>query len=270
MNGIAKITHLTAFPEPEEVGLALGSRLNPFGNDHVFDSETDQVEDFKFGEEVVSVFDDMVDRSVPFYREMQRMIAEMVGDYAAPGSNVYDLGCSTGTTMLCIDRFVDPSVRFVGIDNSPEMLERCRTKLDERGVKRCVDLQFGDLNQGIKVENASVVLLVLTLQFVRPLYREKLIASILEGMNENGALILVEKVIGEDSLFNRQFIKYYYDMKRRNGYSELEISQKREALENVLIPYKLLENRELLLNKGFRYCDTFFKWYNFTGMIAVK
>ncbi|WP_343225968.1 carboxy-S-adenosyl-L-methionine synthase CmoA [Luteolibacter marinus] len=230
----------------------------------------DHLPDFKFGEQVVSVFDDMVGRSVPFYGEMQRMIAEIAGDYAVPGTTVYDLGCSTGTTFLCIDPNVAPDVKFVGIDNSPEMLERCRLKLDRHGMKRDVELRHGDLNQGVEIGNASLVLLVLTLQFVRPLYRDKLVASILDGMNENGALILVEKVIGEDSLFNRQFIKYYYDMKRRNGYSELEISQKREALENVLIPYKLMENREMLLRAGFRHCDTFFKWYNFTGMIAVK
>jgi tRNA (cmo5U34)-methyltransferase len=89
-------------------------------------------------------------------------------------------------------------------------------------------------------------------------------------MNDQGCLILIEKVLGEDSLFNRLFIKYYYDMKRRHGYSELEISQKREALENVLIPYKLLENRELLLRTGFKSVDVFFKWYNFCGIIAVK
>lgn len=254
----------------DEVASALGSTAGNSGRDQVFDAATPRIADFKFGEQVVSVFDDMVDRSVPFYREMQRMIAEIAGDYAAPGTNVYDLGCSTGTTLLCIHPKVDPGVRFVGIDNSPEMLERCRAKLEERGISREIDLRFADLNEGLEIENASLVLLVLTLQFVRPLYRDKLVAGILEGMNENGALIVVEKVLGEDSLFNRQFIKYYYDLKRRNGYSELEISQKREALENVLVPYKLLENREMLLRAGFRYCDTFFKWYNFTGMIAVK
>jgi tRNA (cmo5U34)-methyltransferase len=89
-------------------------------------------------------------------------------------------------------------------------------------------------------------------------------------MNENGALIMVEKVLGEESLFNRFFIEHYYDFKRRSGYSDLEITQKREALENVLVPYKLLENRELLLRCGFRYVDVFFKWYNFCGIIAVK
>ncbi|BCX48106.1 carboxy-S-adenosyl-L-methionine synthase [Haloferula helveola] len=238
--------------------------------DRVFDTPDENVADFRFGAKVASVFDDMVSRSVPFYGEMQRMIAEMVGDYAVPGSNVYDLGCSTGTTFLGIDGKVAPAVKFVGVDNSSEMLDKCRTKLSAAGITHEVELVNADLNGGVRIENASVVMLVLTLQFVRPLYRDKLIADILEGMNENGALILVEKVIGEDSLFNRQFIKYYYDLKRRHGYSELEISQKREALENVLIPYKLLENREMLLRAGFRYCDTFFKWYNFTGMIAVK
>jgi len=111
---------------------------------------------------------------------------------------------------------------------------------------------------------------MLTLQFVRPLYRDALLASIYQGMNENGCLILVEKVLGESSTLNRLYIKYYYDFKRQNGYSDLEISQKREALENVLIPYKLLENRELLLRTGFRSVDVFFKWYNFCGIIAVK
>jgi tRNA (cmo5U34)-methyltransferase len=113
-------------------------------------------------------------------------------------------------------------------------------------------------------------MLVLTLQFIRPLRREKLISDIFRGMRPNACLIVVEKVLGEDSVFNRQFIKYYYDMKRRHGYSEMEISQKREALENVLIPYKLLENRELLLKSGFRAVDVFFKWYNFAGIVAIK
>ncbi len=112
--------------------------------------------------------------------------------------------------------------------------------------------------------------MVLTLQFVRPLYRERLIRSIYDGLTENGCLILVEKVLGENSTFNRLFIKHYYEMKRRNGYSELEIAQKREALENVLIPYRLEENKELLRRAGFRHVDVFFKWYNFCAIIAMK
>ena len=105
---------------------------------------------------------------------------------------------------------------------------------------------------------------------MRPIYREKLLDDIYKGLDPGGVLILVEKILAEDSLFNRDFIKYYYNYKRRNHYSEMEISQKREALENVLIPYKLSENITLLRDRGFESCEVFFKWYNFSGFIAVK
>jgi tRNA (cmo5U34)-methyltransferase len=198
------------------------------------------------------------------------MIAELALDFAVDGTNIYDLGCSTGTTLLNLNRGIGNRVKYIGMDYSEDMIVKCRKNLYEKGFSGECELICADLNKGIHFENASVVLMVLTLQFIRPLYRDKLIESVFRGINDNGCLILVEKVLGEDSLFNRLFIKYYYDMKRRNGYSELEISQKREALENVLIPYRLLENRELLLRQGFRYCDVFFKWYNFCGMVAVK
>ncbi|HHT9111667.1 MAG TPA: carboxy-S-adenosyl-L-methionine synthase CmoA [Candidatus Brocadiaceae bacterium] len=238
--------------------------------DEVFKENMANIADFAFGEKVASVFDDMLDRSVPFYRETQRMIVEMAGDFAVDGTNIYDLGCATGTTLLNLGQNIPSNVKFVGVDNSQDMLDKCKQKLAEHNFSREHTLVCADLNQGIDIENASIVIMVLTLQFVRPLKRDNLVRSILKGLNENGCLILVEKVLGEDSVFNRLFIKYYYDFKKRNGYSELEISQKREALENVLIPYKLLENRELLLKEGFRYCDVFFKWYNFCGMVAVK
>jgi tRNA (cmo5U34)-methyltransferase len=239
------------------------------GQDKVFREEK-KAEDFKFGANVVSVFDDMVTRSVPFYLEMQRMMTEIAADYAVPGTNVYDLGCSTGTTLVNLDRVLPEDVNFVGIDDSKEMLIKCKSNFEAAGLKRKYDLELVDLNRGVKLENPSVVVLCLTLQFIRPLYREKLMEEIYSQLNENGCLILIEKVLGEDSMFNRQFIKYYYDYKRRNHYNEMEIAQKREALENVLIPYKLMENRELMLNTGFRYVETFFKWYNFCGMVAVK
>jgi tRNA (cmo5U34)-methyltransferase len=240
------------------------------GRDQVFSVPTSRVEDFKFGKKVVSVFDDMVSRSVPFYGEMQRMIAELAADFAAKDSVVYDLGCSTGTTMIGMNELIDPTIKFVGIDESEEMLKKCDLKLKEANFTRPYELRDGNLNQGVQLEKASVVVLCLTLQFVRPLYREKLITDIYNQLPENGALIIVEKVLGEDSLFNRLFINYYYDFKRRNNYSEMEISQKREALENVLIPYKLMENREMLIQKQFRFVEVFFKWYNFCGLIAVK
>jgi tRNA (cmo5U34)-methyltransferase len=114
------------------------------------------------------------------------------------------------------------------------------------------------------------VVMLLTLQFIRPLYRGQLIRNIYHGLHDQGCLILVEKITLEDSLLNRLFIQHYYDMKRRNGYSELEISRKRESLENVLIPYRSEENRTLLLSEGFRCCEEFFRWYNFAGLVAIK
>lgn len=212
----------------------------------------------------------MLARSVPFYAELQRMICEIAADFAAPGSSVYDLGCSTGTTLLALDRVVPSDVRFVGVDSSPDMLDRARGKWRELGLDRPCDLVCGDLEKGVPIRDASVVIMNLTLQFVRPLRRQHVIADIAEGLLPGGCLILIEKVLGNHSTLNRLFIDYYYDFKRRNGYSDLEIARKREALENVLIPYHYDENRELLLRNGFSVCDCFFRWYNFCGMLALK
>ncbi|WP_346860516.1 carboxy-S-adenosyl-L-methionine synthase CmoA [uncultured Draconibacterium sp.] len=238
--------------------------------DKVFKEKADQSTDFRFDKKVVDVFDDMVVRSVPYYLEIQRMMVELANTFAKPNTNLYDLGCSTGTTMISMSKELDKSVGFVGIDESPQMLESCRNNLDANGVEQVVKLNSFDLNKGVEIENASVVILCLTLQFVRPLYRAKLIQSIYDQMNPGGAIILVEKVIGEGSDFNRKFIDYYYDYKRRNDYNDMEIAQKREALENILIPFKLSENIHMLEEAGFKDCETFFKWYNFTGLIAIK
>jgi tRNA (cmo5U34)-methyltransferase len=240
--------------------------------DRLFAAPRRRIDDFNFGKDTAVVFDDMLDRSVPFYAEIQRQVAELAADFAAEGTAVYDLGCSTCTSFLQISRALPAGadVRFVGIDSSPEMLEIARQKLTEAGFAYEYELRCADLDREIDIRDASVVLLVLTLQFVRPLQRERLIRRIAQGMAENGCLILVEKVLGESSTFNRLFIKHYYEMKKRNGYSELEIAQKREALENVLIPYRLEENKDLLRGQGFQHVDVFFKWYNFCGMLAMK
>ena len=238
--------------------------------DEIFRDSIKSISDFRFDSKVASVFDDMLVRSIPFYEEIQRMILEMVQDVAVDGTQIYDLGCSTGTTLLGIDHTLSKSVKLVGIDNSDAMLARCRDKFEKFGVTSEFELLNADLNNSFPIKNASVVIMILTLQFVRPLYREPLIRSIYAGLNQQGCLLIVEKVLGEDSVFNRLFIEYYYRMKKRQGYSEMEISQKREALENVLIPYKLMENRELILNAGFQCVDVFFKWYNFCGIVAIK
>jgi tRNA (cmo5U34)-methyltransferase len=238
--------------------------------DKVFNEPIDRAVDFKFDETVAAVFDDMVSRSVPSYMEIQRMLVELGAYFTTAGSNVYDLGCSTGTTLAMLHRALQVDARLCGIDASYEMLEQCRDKLEVLGLADSIELRREDLDVGVKIENASVVMLVLTLMFVRPLNREKLMSSIYSGLNDNGCLLLVEKVLGDGSLFNRLFIERYYAFKRRMGYSDLEIAQKREALENVLVPYRLHENRELLLRVGFREVEVFFKWYNFAGFVAVK
>ena len=226
--------------------------------------------DFRFDEKTAAVFDDMVSRSVPMYHEIQRMSGEMAADFAVPGTNLVDLGCATGTTLAYLDPAIDPEVTFVGVDNADDMLDKARQKLTQLGVTRPLEFINADLHREQVVENASVAVLNLTLQFIRPLYRERVVRNIYGGLQDQGALILVEKLTLDDSMFNRLFIRYYYDMKRRNGYSEVEISQKREALENVLIPYRPDENLELLKSSGFNHVEEFFRWYNFSGIVAVK
>jgi tRNA (cmo5U34)-methyltransferase len=241
--------------------------------DQIFAEQTQAVGDFNFDAKVAEVFEDMLDRSIPLYRELQRMLGELAAEFAVSGTNVYDLGCSDGITLDTVSsaiRGAGKEVRYIGIDYSQAMLDKAALRFAGRKPEAMPTLRFGDLNEGCSIENASVVVLNLTLQFVRPLFRDRVIRGICEGLNENGCVILVEKVLGNDSLFNRTFIKFYYDMKRRNDYSDTEIAQKREALENVLIPYRIDENFELLKRNGFGSVDIFYKWYNFAGLVGIK
>jgi tRNA (cmo5U34)-methyltransferase len=241
--------------------------------DRIFAEAIGDVSDFDFGEKTAEVFDDMLDRSIPQYRELLRMVGEITGEFAENGTRLYDLGCSTGLTLASLHEATvaaGKSVSMVGVDYSQPMLDRAKERFGHLPESERPHLVCADLNQGYTTENASVTVLNLTLQFIRPLYRDNLIRNIVSGLNDNGCLILVEKVLSDDTLLNRTFIKFYYDMKRRNGYTETEIAKKREALENVLIPYRMAENTELLKRNGFAAVDTFFKWYNFCGILAVK
>jgi tRNA (cmo5U34)-methyltransferase len=240
--------------------------------DRLFAETRARNEDFTFGQDTVAVFDDMLDRSVPFYAEIQRMIGELAADFAVEGSSIYDLGCSTANTLLAVGATLPPelNVRFVGLDSSDDMLRTAAQKLAVSRFPWPYELTQRDLNDGLTIENASVALMVLTLQFVRPLNREAVVSSVFRGLNHNGCFLLVEKILGEHSTFNRLFVNHYYELKRRKGYSDLEIAQKREALENVLVPYRLEENKRLLRHVGFQHVDVFFKWYNFCGVIAIK
>jgi tRNA (cmo5U34)-methyltransferase len=233
---------------------------------------TREVPGFRFDREVAGVFDDMVARSVPFYPELQRMIGELAAAFYRRGTCVYDLGCSTGTTLVSMMRSIrDPRARFVGLDSSPPMLEKARTNVGKFRDRRGVTFVVGDLNKpDVRLRRTSVVTMNWTLQFVRPIYREALLERIHAALVGGGALILCEKILGEPEELNRLYIRFYHELKRRNAYSELEIAQKREALENVLLPCTVRENVELLREAGFASVDPFFRWYNWVGLLAVK
>lgn len=239
--------------------------------DGLFREKAEQVHDFVFDQRVANVFDDMVGRSVPFYPEIQRMVIELALDHLPPEGTLYDLGCSTGTTLLSLQERLpaDSTVRLVGVDNSTHMLDRCRSRLAASKAGRHVELVLADINDVPMQSEASVVVMLLTLQFVRPLLREDLLRRIHEHLRPGGIILLVEKVLTEPPALNRRYIDYYHDFKARQGYSALEIAQKREALENVLVPYSVHENQELLRRAGFAFSELFFRWYNFAGLIAM-
>jgi tRNA (cmo5U34)-methyltransferase len=229
---------------------------------------------FRFDERVAHVFDDMIARSVPYYDEIQRMQAELVLDLLPEERSLTaDLGCSTGTTIdLIVNHERCPgSASFHGIDNSPHMLEEARVKLTDRIDSGQVELEQADLDACLQLPKCDVVLMNWTLQFVRPIHRQALIANIHSALRPGGALFLSEKVLVSDGLLNRLYIEHYLRHKAgRSGYSDEEIRNKREALENVLVPYRIDENHALLERCGFNAIDTYFRWFNFACMIAFK
>ena len=225
---------------------------------------------FVFDQRVASVFDDMVGRSVPGYATIQLLVADLACSFASNGP-IYDLGCSTGASLQAIMARATRPLHLVGIDNSPEMLARCRAKLsstaDHKVELRCVD--FVEESPFV-AGDASVVILNLALQFVRPVHRSKIISDIFRATRPGGCLILVEKTVEEDRTLNSLYVDYYHRFKREMGYSAMEIAAKREALENVLIPFQRSENVTLLQDAGYSHVAPFFQWFNFSGFIAVK
>lgn len=228
-------------------------------------------EDFNFNENTANVFNDMLKRSVPHYYEIQDMICELTKIFIQKNSNIYDLGCSTGNTLLnVLTKLAEFPVTLIGVDNSEAMLSKIKTRLKRLGCLDKCELLNKDLNNKINFENASVIISNLTLQFIRPVNRGKLISEIYNGLNKNGAFILVEKIISENSKIRSIFVNLYYNFKLGKGYSKSEIFKKEKALQNVLIPYIYEENVTLLKKAGFRIIDEFFRWYNFCGIIAIK
>ena len=216
------------------------------------------------------MFDDMLERSVPFYKECQQMVVDLALHFAQKGSAVYDLGCSTGTMLKHLVRAIPEKqkIRFVGLDNSEAMLNKARGKLKGH-LKRCA-LVKANMESDFGLSDASVVIMNYTLQFLSPRRRAAMLKKIYQGLRPGGGLILIEKVQGESDDLNDLFVEQYHAYKRNQGYSKLEIAKKREALEKVLIPLKPGKNRDLLDKSGFRQVDIFFKWFNFAGFVAVK
>ena len=225
---------------------------------------------FKFDESVANVFEDMLARSIPMYQECQSLAVHWCAHLAQANTSVYDLGCSTGTLLLKLAQSLEKNkaITLFGIDNSQAMLEKSRKTLQKSPIP--FHLIEEDLNQGLSIQNASVVVMNYTLQFILPKQRVPLLKNIHEGLLPGGSLVLIEKIKSAIPDLDRTFIEFHHQLKRDRGYSDLEISRKREALENVLIPWTVEENQTLIKQAGFSTVDLFFKWNNFAGFIALN
>ncbi|MGB3209124.1 MAG: carboxy-S-adenosyl-L-methionine synthase CmoA [Desulforhopalus sp.] len=227
-------------------------------------------EDFDFNERVVEVFDDMLDRSIPFYSQVIDAQAQLLSGFLDRGDTVYDLGCATGTTLLAFSRILkQKELQFVGIDNSAPMLDKARLKSELYSKQQCFSFLLEDITT-FNHKGAGGILLNYTLQFIRPLQREDFLRRIFCNLRPGGIVLISEKTITHDRRLNREFIDIYHGFKKSRGYSELEIAKKREALENVLIPFSVQENKTMLKNCGFESIETFFQWFNFNSLIACK
>ena len=233
--------------------------------DRVFDKPI--TKQFEFDEDVASVFDDMLGRSVPFYKQMLELTTSFAIKYIKEDSTIYDLGCSTASTLISIANHSNKNLDLIGIDTSEAMLIRAKQKTKAYGH----NITFiNDDIFNIDFKKSNVIISNYTLQFIRPLQREKLIKKIYDSLEEGSVFIFSEKVVTDDKVLNKQFIDEYYDFKKTQGYSEFEIAQKREALENVLIPYTYEENKKMIEDAGFKHFDCIFKWVNFATFIAIK
>ena len=255
--------------------------------DDIYAQPIQKITDFQFDEDVVGVFADMINRSVPGYATIIAMSGVLAGRYAQPNSRVYDLGCSLGGTTLSMREHVQADgCHIVAIDNSAEMIDRFegvleslqpnkRSKVGIRdssltgSEKIRVELLHADVLD-VPINHASVVSLNFTLQFIAKEQRIELLKNIYNGLAPGGILILSEKLHFEDEHLNTLLIDMHHEFKKANGYSELEISQKRTALENVLMPETLLVHQQRLDAVGFKSTEVWFQCFNFASMVAIK
>ena len=224
------------------------------------------VKQFEFDEEVASVFDDMLNRSVPFYKENLNLQIKILKNFLNENDKVVDLGSSTGTFLIELAK-KKSKLTLIGIDNSTAMINRAKNKAKAFGV----NVEFiNDDFLNYDFSGSKAIIANYTVQFIRPLKREKLIQKIYDSLTDGGIFLMSEKLITENKKLNKIMIDIYYEYKKKMGYSEYEIAQKREALENVLIPYTMQENIEMLKNAGFKDIEVIFRWNNFATFIAFK
>lgn len=227
-------------------------------------------EDFDFNERVVEVFDDMLDRSIPCYKAVIGETSRLLAAHLQSGDTVCDLGCATGTSLLYFAKaLADHRLRFIGFDSSPAMLAKARLKAEFYVKDDVVSFEQADITE-IERPGTGAFVLNYTLQFIRPVVRPSLIKTLFDNLRPGGLLIMSEKTILDDRRLNRAFIDIHHDFKREQGYSDLEIARKREALENILIPFTRQENLEILRKAGFHPVATFFQWFNFSSFVAIK
>ena len=238
--------------------------------DTIFAAPIEKLGDFTFDENVTEVFPDMIQRSVPGYSNIITAIGMLAERFVTANSNVYDLGCSRGAATLSARRNIkQPNVKIIGVDNSQPMVERCRQHVQAYHSEIPVEILLEDI-RNIPIENASMVILNFTLQFLPPADRTALLEKIYKGLNPNGVLVLSEKFRFEDETVDNLLIDLHHQFKRANGYSELEVSQKRAAIENVMRIDSINTHKVRLKNVGFSHTELWFQCFNFGSMIAVK
>tara|TARA_B110000967_G_scaffold202156_1_gene240508 strand:+ start:4023 stop:4736 length:714 start_codon:yes stop_codon:yes gene_type:complete len=235
--------------------------------DDLFNNNVD-IADFRFDKKVVKVFDDMVRRSVPGYDSMIQMVGLVARMYGQDNTNYYDLGASTGAISLAISlNNKHKNNQFIAIDNSAEMVKKCQANLEkeiENLKVLCADINDTDIS------NASIVVLNLTLQFIDVDARLALLKKIYNGLNPGGVLIISEKIHFDDTETQNHITKLHIDFKRENGYSELEIANKRQAIENVMITETKKTHITRLKDCGFIEASCYFQCLNFVSFLSVK
>jgi len=238
--------------------------------DAIFSTPLDRVARFSFDEQVVACFPDMIRRSVPGYGQILGMLGLIAARHLRHGARVYDLGCSLGAGGLALAGALPPEAFcYTGVDLSPAMVTRARDTLATECPAHAMEVIEGDIRT-LDYAPAGMVVLNFTLQFLAPADRDAVIARLYHALEPGGVLVLSEKIKAADEQENAWLVERYHDFKRANGYSEMEISQKRTALENVLIPDTLAGHHARLSNAGFARTHTWFQFLNFASLIAFK